>query len=130
MIAVDTSVVVRVIVKDDDKQAARARRLLETRSVLLPVSVVLESEWVLRAAYRLDRQVIAAALRGFCGLDNVTVSEPEVIAAALDLYEQGLDLADAIHLCLSRAADGFATFDRKLARLGTKHNLIPPIKEP
>lgn len=50
MIALDTNVVVRLLVDDHPQQTRRARRLLEARPVIILPTVLLESEWVLRGA--------------------------------------------------------------------------------
>lgn len=51
MTALDTNVVVRFLVNDDDQQAQRARALIAAGNVHIPPTVLLETEWVLRSAY-------------------------------------------------------------------------------
>ena len=116
MIALDTNVVVRFVTKYEPKQASRARKLIETEEVLIPASVLLESEWVLRAAYGFDADAIRKAFQGLMGLPKAHVESPERIAIALGWYAAGLDFADALHLASSSPAGQFATFDGKLLR--------------
>lgn len=116
MIAIDTNVLVRLLVADDPGQARRARRLVENSEVFVPASVVLEAEWVLRSAYGFGAAAISSAFRGFLGLANVTPQSPAILAQALDAYDAGLDFADALHLCSSHEATTFYTFDRRLIR--------------
>ena len=116
MIALDTNVVVRFVTKDEPKQASRARKLIETEEVLIPASVLLESEWVLRAAYGFDTDAIRETFQGLMGLPTVHVESPERVAMALGWYAGGLDFADALHLASSSPAGQFATFDEKLLR--------------
>jgi predicted nucleic acid-binding protein len=116
MIAIDTNVLVRLLVGDEPAQARRARRLFEKSEVFLCTSVLLESEWVLRSAYRFDADAISAAFRGLLGLPNVVPESPAALAQALDGYEAGLDFADALHLASAHAASAFYTFDRRLLR--------------
>ena len=122
MIALDTNVVVRVLTNDDPAQARRAAGLLAREEVYLPKTAVLESEWVLRHAYGLDRSVISKAFRKFLGLPTVSAEHPTALAQALAWYEGGLDFADALHLSSAReaGATGFATFDREFARKARK----------
>ena len=47
MHAVDTNVVVRLLVGDDDAQSKRAASLFRTESILISTSVALETEWAL-----------------------------------------------------------------------------------
>lgn len=116
MIALDTNVVVRLLVADDAAQARRARRLLEAGEVLVVPTVLLETEWVLRGAYGMKRSDIAAVLRGLLGLPSVVVSCADEVACALDWFERGVDFADALHLALAAEAAAFATFDECLVR--------------
>ena len=118
MIAVDTNVVVRLLVADDGAQARRATALFERGPVFIPVTVLLETEWVLRGAYELERTQINRLLHLLLGLPGVEVAEPDAVLRALDRHAEGMDFADALHLALAGAADRFATFDRQLLRAG------------
>ena len=73
MLAVDTNVVVRYLANDDTAQAARAQRLLARDDVFVPLTVLLEAEWVLRGAFGIPAADVVRALRGFAGLPRVTV---------------------------------------------------------
>jgi predicted nucleic-acid-binding protein len=116
LIAVDTNVLVRLVVQDDPSQAKRSVRLLSSEDVYVPKTVLLEMEWVLRYAYEIERSRILTALRGIVGLPNVSTEDPVSIARALDWFERGLDFADALHLVSSGEADRFLTFDEKLLK--------------
>jgi predicted nucleic-acid-binding protein len=130
VIAIDTNVVVRFLTRDDPVQAARARALIGTGSVLALQTVILETEWVLRTQYRFDRGAIARGLRQLLGLPGVTVEKPEAVAQALDLHHQGFDFADALHLASSRGADAFATFDHALRRRARHVPDLMPVVAP
>ncbi len=73
MLAVDANVVVRYLVNDDAAEAARARRLVEREDVFVPVTVVLETEWVLRSVFGFSPAAVMRALRGFAGLRQTIV---------------------------------------------------------
>ena len=130
MIAIDTNVVVRFLTRDDPVQAARARALVETGSVFLLQTVILETAWVLRTGYRFDRAAITSGLRQLLGLPGVAVDDPAAVAQALDLHDQGFDFADALHLASSRQADAFATFDHALRRKARHLPDLVPIVTP
>jgi predicted nucleic-acid-binding protein len=116
VIAVDTNVVVRFLARDDPTQSPRAKALMETGSVFVLRTVVLETEWVLRTTYIFDRAAIADGITKLLGLPGVEVEEAAMVARALDWYGNGLDFADALHLASSGRAQAFATFDRDLQR--------------
>ncbi|OYW93286.1 MAG: VapC toxin family PIN domain ribonuclease [Caulobacterales bacterium 32-67-6] len=129
MLAIDTNIVVRLLTGDHPDQSARARSLIEIHRVFVPTTVVLESEWVLRGAYGLGRDHVIPALRAFAGLPNVTLQEPERVAAALDWAEGGMDFADALHLGAAAGCEAFVTFDRRMARASEGLD-TPVVREP
>ena len=116
MIAVDTNVVVRLLTGDDLDQTRRSMALFARESIFVHKTVVLETEWVLRYAYRFDAEAITAGIRKLLGLSNVTLEDLPSVVQALRWHEQGLDFADALHLASSAGAGRFATFDRSLAK--------------
>ncbi len=116
MIAIDTNLVVRYLTGDHPEQSARARKLVDENSVFVGLTVILEVEWVLRSAYGFAVGDVTRALRAFAGLPNVTMAEADLVAAALDLADRGMDFADALHLGQTRACERFVTFDRKFVK--------------
>jgi len=116
MLAVDTNVVLRYLVEDDDAQSARARVIVEGDPVFVAPTVVLECEWVLRSLYGFQRIHVANALEAFCAVPNVTVGEAEAVSRALRLARRGMDFADALHLASAAHCAAFVTFDKRLVR--------------
>jgi predicted nucleic-acid-binding protein len=116
VIALDTNVLGRFLTRDDPRQAVRPRALIETGAVFVPRTVVLETEWVLRAIYGFERRAIVAGLERLLALPAVPIEDGPRVASALAWYGQGLDFADALHLASSAQAEAFATFDRALRR--------------
>jgi predicted nucleic acid-binding protein len=84
------------------------------------LTLLLETEPVLRAAYGFEPAQIHAAFVNLLGLPNLHTDAPERVHQALDWFANGLDFADALHLALSRPADKFATFDETLVRRAKK----------
>lgn len=111
MVAVDTNVVVRLLTRDDEAQFQKAAALFDKQDIFIPETVILESEWVLRYAYKFEPAAICDALAKTLGLANVKTQRPEIMAQAIALTRQGLDFADALHLASSRECTQFATFD-------------------
>ena len=119
MIALDTNVVVRILTNDDPSQAAQAAKLVASDQVFLPLSVVLETEWVLRSVYGLDRETVVRGFRRFLGIPSVATEAVGRVGQALSWYEQGFDFADALHLASAAeaGAERIATFDGRFMRL-------------
>jgi len=121
MIAVDTDVVIRFLVDDHPAEGKRARRVFEDHRVLVPESVLLESEWVLRAVYGFSREEISAALRGLLRLPTVVVDERTLVMQVLDWFDEGFNFADALHYARGAGLE-MKTFDRKfLSRVQKQH---------
>ncbi len=116
MRAVDTNVLVRALVRDDEAQSARAMALLGAHDIFIPVTVVLELEWVLRSRYAFAPTTVAQALAKIAALGNVVVGEREAVLAATAKVALGWDFADALHHALSAGCDDFTTLDADLVR--------------
>ncbi len=121
MIAIDTNVLVRLLVSDDAAQSKASQKLFASDDIFIPDTVLLETEWVLRAAFDLSPADICTALRRICGLHNVTVSDGQLIAQVIDWHEAGFDFADAFHLALSKEQDSLKTFDAGFIKNARKH---------
>ncbi|MFY9974682.1 MAG: type II toxin-antitoxin system VapC family toxin [Chromatiaceae bacterium] len=127
MIALDTNVLARFYVDDPgDPEAAKqrpvARRVItESPSLFVPLTVILEFEWVLRAFYGFDATGVIRVFEHLLGLANINTEEAERVAAALPLAAQGMDFADALHLAGSAHCSALYTFDdRRFARRARK----------
>ena len=120
MISLDTNVLVRFITNDEPRQAKRARELIEGNDIFVAATVLLESEWVLRAAYGFTADQILDALRKVLGLARMQVEAADKVEKAFSWYAAGLDFADALHVAFSGSAERFATFDEKLVRRAKK----------
>ena len=125
-IVIDTNVLVRLLVRDDQAQFEAAQRLVNeaaTREepVLILLGVLLETEWVLRSRYKLDKASIAHAVTALLESADVELEHPPTVEEALYVWAQhpGADFADC--LLTARAAHlgrrRFVTFDSGAARL-------------
>jgi predicted nucleic-acid-binding protein len=115
MLAIDTNLIVRLLVRDDATQSAKAHALIESTDVFVSSTVVLETAWVLRRAYGYSNEQLGNALTAFGGLPRVTLEDPLAVVRAVAWMKAGLDFADALHLAKAQACDGFVSFDRKFA---------------
>lgn len=116
--AANTNVVVRLITQDDPGQLDRIMPLLLDDGKLVVVrTVLLETEWVLRSAFRYSRERILEAFEAVLDIENIRLADESLSRRALELHSQGLDFADAFHLAGSTGCDEFVTFDRDLVRI-------------
>ena len=116
MTAVDTNILVRFLVKDDNAQYESASEIFRSQEVFIPRTVVLETEWVLRYVYDFDSLEILTAFKNLFGLSNIHTEDFHIMAEAVSMAESGLDFADALHLASSRGADKFMSFDKSFVK--------------
>lgn len=126
-VALDTNVLVRYLVNDEQSQSNQAANLIESAETLFLSTIVLcETVWVLRRAYKLPASDIVRVLRDLTAMPSVELDRP-LVEAGIDLMLQGGDFADGVILAeADRArADYLASFDETLASLSEKVRLMP-----
>jgi predicted nucleic acid-binding protein len=127
VIALDTNVIARYLLGDDETQFATAAKLIEGKETCTaPVTVFLELIWVLES-YDIERAAIVRSLRDFLGLPNIKPHQPQVLAKAINSYENGLDFGDALHLALCEHDSYVASFDDKFVKRAKKLLLSPSV---
>ena len=134
MIAVDTNILARFYCDDpDDPESKRQRPLarrvmIESKAVFVPLTVILEFEWVMRGFYEAEPESYCEAVAHLLGIPHVTVERWEAVKDALDLHRRGLDFADALHWTCSANCERFVSFDdRKFVRRARRLGLIPEV---
>ena len=125
MLGLDTNVLVRFLVADDPAQFERAKQLIRRESandepVFISLLVLLETEWVLRSRYALNKADILTALSGLVQSTELQFEDEACIDEALFAWnESNADFADCLiatrHRTLGCRAT--ATFDEKAKRL-------------
>jgi len=121
MIGIDTNVLVRYLVRDDEAQTTLATALLEKRCTTVDPGyvehiVLCELVWVLESAYGYRKPLVASVLAGLLEAAEIHLEHPHPVAAALADYRAGsADFSDYLIAHRHRAAGCRATasFDRK-----------------
>lgn len=128
MRAVDANVLVRALLLDDAAQGRRAQAFLSSHPIYIPITLILELEWLLRSRYGYSAIVIADAMEKLAVLENAVVGEQAAVIAAAGKLRHGWDFADALHHALAAGCDDFATFDTTLSRrAGRDKSADPPV---
>ena len=137
MIAVETNILARFYCDDPSdpeavRQRPRARRvMINSPALFVPLTVVLEFEWVLRGFYGQKPIQFGAAMEHLLGMSHVTVERWEAVQDALALHMQGLDFADALHWASSSHCSSLVTFDdRGFSRRAKRLALKPAVTMP
>ena len=125
MLAIETNVLVRFLVRDDEVQFDKAcrpikREVAAGRPIFISLLVLLETEWVLRSRYGLSKKLMLAAFSGLLDADDVFLENEPVIEEALFLWKEATAdfagcLIGAQHRRLGCRAT--ASFDAKALKL-------------
>ena len=120
MRAVDTNVLVRLIVRDDEAQVDAAEEFISSGAWVSQL-VLAETSWVLYAVYRLNAEQIATAVDMVLSHKHLTMQDPDLVGCALDQFKKrpSLGFSDCLVLEIARKAGHLplGTFDRGLAKL-------------
>lgn len=125
MIAVDTNVIVRLIVGDDPDQVALALELAAREAFYVSFTVLEEVEWVLRSRFRYSRDDIVCALRALPDLVTLRYEDDDDARWAIERYAQSGELADYLHIASARMAGRFVTFERRLSHRAGPNSPVP-----
>lgn len=125
MLGIDTNVLVRYLVRDDETQFEKARKLIKRevaagRRVFVNQLVLMETEWVLRSRYAVPKNQIIEAISGLLSATDVQFEDEPAIEEALFIWKDSLaDFADCLIGSKNRRMGCRATitFDAKAAKL-------------
>jgi len=125
MIAVDTNIIVRFLVRDDERQARAALKRLkqaetQRERLKVPLLVVLEVIWVLESAYDKTRSEILDSIQDMRQMPVFEFEADSVIEGLLnDGPQYRADLADILiaRSATASGCDGGITFDKQAAKL-------------
>lgn len=118
---IDTSVILRLLVKDDDIKRKAVEKLLKDAKnkgitlYLLPVAVM-ETVFVLEKVYKIDRKKIKELLLAILNTPEIKIEMGDVFRKALEVYEgKNVKFADAVmgYWGLEKGLSTVYTFDEK-----------------
>ena len=125
MLGIDTNVLVRFLVRDEDIQFEKARRLIKRevaagRRVFVSQLVLMETEWVLRSRYAVPKSQIIEIISGLLSAADVQFEDEPAIEEALFIWKDSTaEFADYLIGAKNRriGCQATATFDVKAAKL-------------
>lgn len=120
MLAVDTNVLVRLLARDDAKQAVAADQAV-AKGAWVSHLVLAEAIWLLHAGYDRNSKQLIAAVELLLVHESLVLQDADAVAAALTLFraKPALGFSDCLVLEIARKAGHLplATFDKALAKL-------------
>lgn len=113
----DTNMILRYLLNDNEKMADEVEEIIREGSVQVTIEVIAEAVYVLKGVYSIEREVIKTSLLDF--LSEVQTTQTEVMKLGLETYaEQNLDFVDCILYAYNRVKGyEIKTFDKKLKHL-------------
>ena len=125
MLGIDTNVLVRFLVRDDEAQFEKARKLIRReitagRRVFVNQLALMETEWGLRSRYAVPKNQIIEAVSGLLNATDIQFEDEPVIEEALFVWKDSIaDFADCLIGAKNRrmGCRATATFDAKASKL-------------
>lgn len=125
MASLDTNVLVRYLVQDDEPQFLLAKKLVRSavgagETLHIPVTVMLELEWVLRSNFKFSKVQVTSILSALLSSQELSFESETAAEIALALYVKGAaDFADCMHVALAHMVgeSPLWTFDRAAAKV-------------
>jgi predicted nucleic-acid-binding protein len=138
VIGVDTNVLARYYVAEDDadvateRQRRAARDLIESgQPLFLAKTVALELEWVLRGYYGFPVEQVLQVFDHLLALPGLTAEDRPALEQAVAGVRRGLDFADALHHASCRSCEAMVSVDeRGFVRRSRQLNLAPRLFVP
>ena len=119
MRAVDTHILVRLLVRDDAAQVKVAENFVE-KGAWVSHLVLVETLWVLDAVYERSPSQLAKAIDLLLNHETLTLQDADVVTAALGHFRKRptLGFSDCLILEIARKAGHLpvGTFDKNLAK--------------
>ena len=126
LIAVDTNIMIRLAMRDDERHYQKVMALLEEHQFFISNTVQLEIEWVLRSRYKQACEEIANFFTLLLQKNKISCENEQDLMNAICWYRLGADFADALHLALTKSLP-FYTFDERFCKNAIKEGIAPSI---
>lgn len=123
---IDTNMILRLLMRDDEKAADIVEELIKNDKVLVMPEVIAEVVYVMTKVYKIDRRTTVVAISAFLDVDNVETEKSDAVKKGLEYYgKTSLDFVDCL-LCAYNTVSGYeiCTFDKKLNNLIKRENGI------
>jgi predicted nucleic-acid-binding protein len=126
MLAIDTHVLVRLLARDDAKQAAAADKFI-AKGAWVSHLVLAETLWVLGSVYERTTKQQITILEMLLGHQSLVLQDADTVTAALAHFQRkpALGFSDCLVLEIAKHAGHkpLGTFDNALAKLPGAHSV-------
>ena len=120
-VVIDTNLLVRYLINDDQKKAEAVDNLLDKAMkgevrIVVPSVVIAELVWVLESFYQMKAAAILELVEAIVNTSGLDVIDKSMVISALRLYKnRNIDFIDAwiIEFAKERGIKTIYTFDKK-----------------
>ena len=119
MVIVDTNIILRYLLNDDEKLNKKAREIIDNNDVLIPNEVIIEACYVLKKLYKVEKEIIYTLVIELMAQNNIYFTDRALIYETFKVYSKtNIDLVDCILYAYGKIeGQEVKTFDKKLENL-------------
>lgn len=115
MIAIDTNILARWALRDDETQFRVAEQVLG-QPCWVGWTIWIELGWLLKSVAKLDRGQVCDVLEAIAAISTVHFDRPSRLRWAIARHREAGDLADLMHIASTGDVSAFLSFEKRLAR--------------
>ncbi len=119
MIIVDTNIILRYLLNDNEELNQKAVQIIDNNDIFIPTEVIVEMSYVLKKVYHVEKEKIFEAVEELLNFDNIHFQDSETIKLAFETYaKKNFDIVDCMLYAYSKNEHyEIATLDEKLKKL-------------
>ena len=116
---VDTNVILRFLLRDDEKQSPKSLEIINNSEIFIPNEVFVETIYVLRTVYKFPKEEIDNIIRDLLNEENILFQNKDIIDVTISTYvNKNLDIIDCMLYAYKKCGDySIETFDKDLNKL-------------
>ena len=119
MVFIDTNIIVRYLMKDDENLYKISKNIIETTdNLFVPNEIIAEVIYVLTKIYNINREKTSSTVLDLINRNYFTLNSKEIIINALEVFSsKNLDIVDCILCTTSKLTENTVeTFDKNLKK--------------
>ena len=119
MVIVDTNIILRYLLNDDEKLNKKAREIIDNNDILITNEVIIEACYVLKKLYKVEKEIIYTLVIELMAQNNIYFTDRALIYETFKVYSKtNIDLVDCILYAYGKIeGQEVKTFDKKLENL-------------
>ena len=97
MIIVDTNIILRYLLNDNEKLNKVATNIMENNDIFIATEVIVETSYVLKKVYHVEKEKIYEVVKELLNFENIHFQNSDTIKLAFKVYsERNFDIVDCL----------------------------------